>query len=99
MHPILVAGALVAFPASRASDARIGQPYPCIGGLIHAAAPPTAAACVRIEVNAKNSCGCYTGLKQKIADLHGRTVVHFQPLRMARCNGLVLFPELNEQSS
>jgi hypothetical protein len=76
-------------------DARIGQPYPCIGGLIHAAASPTA--CVCIEANAKNSFGGYTGLKQQVAYLHGRTVVDFQPPRLAmdHCDGLVLFPELN----
>jgi hypothetical protein len=71
-------------------DARIGEPYACMGALLEE--PPTA--CVCVEANAKNSFGGYTGLKQNIAFLKGRTVMDFRSPRR-----LVPFPELNGKKS
>jgi len=81
-------------PAS-IQDAKIGQPYSCIGGLYHLATPPDT--CVCVEVNAKNSFGGYTGLKPSVVMFsRGKIVDTMEPrLLQDRCEGFTPFPELN----
>jgi hypothetical protein len=67
-------------------DARISQSYSCLGW--------TARVC--IEANGKNSLGGYTGLKQNVANISGRTNVNFRERGIAgQCTAMEPFPELN----
>lgn len=80
-------------------DARIGQPYSsgCWGAAEHIVTPPDA--CVCVAVNAKNSFGGYTGLRNTVALLKGRRVIDFIPARPHdQCESLVPWPEFNGRS-
>ena len=74
-------------------DAAIGQPYSCIGSLVHVATPPSA--CVCVMANAKNSFGGYTGLKPNVVLIAGGSVIDvISPRSQDQCDAMVPFPEL-----
>lgn len=78
-------------------DPQIGQPFSCVGGLIHLAAMPDV--CVCVEANAKNAFGGYVGIKQNEILISGRQIVDILPPRSAfsdRCGPMTPFPELIE---
>ena len=100
--PLTLADAKAIVVSSRAAywkdpesirEAAIGQPYSCIGGLVHVARPPSA--CVCVMANAKNSSGGYTGLKPSVVLIAGGSVIDvISPRSQDECDSMVPFPEL-----
>lgn len=76
-------------------DARIGQPYTCVGHLLTPGM--LSDACICVEANARNSFGGYTGLQQSVVIIARGAVVDAIPARnfTDRCDGMVPFGELN----